>query len=122
HRRDLPVGAAVPVREQGRVGAAGVPGHELRRARRGAERGDDRRRVQLRDATNSARGNRAYLFEFDDPDAPRRPGYEDVSFPLGSYHTAEIQYVFGAAPGVFTPAQAALSRRIQRYWTTFARS
>jgi len=76
----------------------------------------------LRDATNSARGNRAYFFEFDDPDAPRRPGYEDVSFPLGSYHTAEIQYVFGAAPGVFTPAQAALSRRIQRYWTTFARS
>jgi para-nitrobenzyl esterase len=75
-----------------------------------------------RDATNLARRNRTYLFEFDDPDAPRRPGDEDVSFPLGSYHTAEIQYVFGAAPGRFTPAQLALSRRIQGSWTTFARS
>jgi para-nitrobenzyl esterase len=75
-----------------------------------------------RDATNLARRNRTYLFEFDDPDAPRRPGDEDVSFPLGSYHTAEIQYVFGAAPGRFTPAQLALSHRIQRSWTTFARS
>jgi para-nitrobenzyl esterase len=75
----------------------------------------------MRDAANLARRNRTYFFEFDDPDAPRRPGDEDVSFPLGSYHTAEIQYVFGAAPGTFTPAQLALSRRIQRYWTTFAR-
>lgn len=75
----------------------------------------------MRDATNLSKRSRTYFFEFDDPDAPRRPGYEDVSFPLGSYHTAEIQYVFGAPPGTFTPAQLELSRRIQRYWTTFAR-
>jgi para-nitrobenzyl esterase len=76
----------------------------------------------VRDMTNLAQRTRVYGYEFDDPDAPLRPGDDDVSFPLGSYHTAEIQYVFGTATsGTFTPAQRALSRRIMGYWTSFAR-
>jgi para-nitrobenzyl esterase len=76
----------------------------------------------LRDQTNLSRGTRVYGYEFDDPQARVPAGYEGVSFPLGAYHTAEIQYVFAADPVKFSPSQWALARRIQSYWTSFART
>jgi para-nitrobenzyl esterase len=75
----------------------------------------------LRDQTDLSRATRTYAYEFDDPQAPVPPGYQGLSFPLGSYHTAEIQYVFASDPANLTSSQLALARRIQEYWTTFAR-
>ena len=68
-----------------------------------------------------------YAYEFADPEAllavPRLP----IAPPLGAYHSSEIAYVFGtrwavADPAKFTPAQRALSERMQDAWGAFART
>ena len=60
-----------------------------------------------------------YGFEFADPAPP--PGQRE-GFPLGAYHTSDVQYLFGYTPfqGPFTPEQAALSAEMIRYWAAFA--
>lgn len=57
------------------------------------------------------------------------PSYlEAASFPLGAYHTGEIQYIFplyrGASgtPHALNPLQERLSDIMVKYWTTFAKS
>ena len=65
-----------------------------------------------------------FQYEFNDPAAPLPLGVV-VSFPGGSYHAAELPYLFDPAPLGF-PAlggdQNRLSDTMVRYWTSFARS
>ena len=67
-----------------------------------------------------------WAYEFDDPRAPF--GLPRVLQPrLGAYHASEIAYVFQRAwllSGAlhFTPAQRALSDRLQDHWGQFART
>ncbi|MBV9446147.1 MAG: carboxylesterase family protein [Streptosporangiaceae bacterium] len=65
-----------------------------------------------------------YAYEFSDPSPPNDFGIT-FSFPLGAAHSTELQYVFGKIPFLdttppFTPAQAALSVQMMKYWTRFA--
>jgi len=60
-----------------------------------------------------------YEYEFDDPEAPNL-SYPGARFPLGAYHSAEIQYVFGSLePRSVSKAQRDLSDRMIDYWTDF---
>lgn len=65
-----------------------------------------------------------YAYEFDVPDAP--VAWPAVSFPYGSAHTQELQFLFpkfrGASgeSGALSEQQDALAQRMVRYWTTFA--
>ncbi len=65
-----------------------------------------------------------YAYEFNDPNPPQ-PFLPPVSFPYGSFHAAEIQYVMGVRPNLptaaFTPEQQALSDSMISYWGRFAR-
>jgi para-nitrobenzyl esterase len=65
-----------------------------------------------------------YAYEFSDPDPPNDFGIK-FSFPLGSAHSTELQYVFQRIPLLdtippFSHAQFALSDLMIRYWTRFA--
>jgi para-nitrobenzyl esterase len=74
-----------------------------------------------------------YGYQFADPDPPDPFGIT-FSFPLGSAHSTEIEYVFRKLPDIgitprpdnitppFTPAQLALSDQIMGYWARFAAS
>jgi para-nitrobenzyl esterase len=66
-----------------------------------------------------AKHTTVYAFEFADPAAP--PGEVD-GYPLGAYHTADVQYLFGYTPfpGAFTPGQQALSDEMVARWAAFA--
>jgi para-nitrobenzyl esterase len=68
-----------------------------------------------------AKHTTVYGFEFADPAPP--PG-QNAGFPLGAYHTADVQYLFGYTPfqGAFTADQQALSDEMIRYWAAFAAS
>ena len=77
----------------------------------------------LRADTLAARSG-VYAYEFSDPDPPNDFGIT-FSFPLGAAHSTELQYVFGKIPFLdttppFTPAQAALSGQMMKYWARFA--
>jgi para-nitrobenzyl esterase len=67
-----------------------------------------------------------FAYELDDPDAPVVVGSPYAppvipGFDLGTYHGAEVQYLFQAAdPSAFTPAQLALSNKMIGYWARFA--
>jgi para-nitrobenzyl esterase len=63
-----------------------------------------------------------YAYEFNDENAPLSFGLVPVSFPLGSYHLAEIQYLFNifGAPAPFTADQQQLSDTMIAYWAQFA--
>ena len=64
-----------------------------------------------------------FAAEFADRNAPPLfPGTESVSFPLGAYHAAELQYLFGGPvfPDRLNAAQTRLSRQMVRYWLRFA--
>lgn len=63
-----------------------------------------------------------FAYEFNDENAPppqsQVPG---LTFPLGAYHGAEVQYLFDV--GFFfelNPAQLQLSQAMLSYWTNFA--
>lgn len=60
-----------------------------------------------------------YRFDFGPPPDPKGP-------PLGAYHSAEIEYVFGqldSKTGVaWTPQHRQLSATMQKYWANFARA
>jgi para-nitrobenzyl esterase len=72
-----------------------------------------------------------YGYEFADPDPPD-PFGATFSFPLGSAHSTEIEYLFQTMPDIgvtprpdnitppFTAAQFALSDQIMGYWARFA--
>ena len=62
-----------------------------------------------------------YAYEFNDEFAPPQPPPAGLSFPLGAYHGAEVQYLFDV--GFFSelnPAQLQLSDAMVSYWTNFA--
>ena len=66
-----------------------------------------------------------YAYEFDDPHAPFALPTLPFSAPMGSYHTAEIAYVFDrpwalADPSRFDENQARLSATMQDAWGSFA--
>jgi para-nitrobenzyl esterase len=65
-----------------------------------------------------------YAFEFNDPDAPSK-SLPPVSFPLGAFHGAEMQYLFDTRAELPAPPlnadQQALSDTMVRYWTNFAK-
>jgi para-nitrobenzyl esterase len=66
-----------------------------------------------------------YTYEFNDENAPLdfyTAG--PASFPLGAYHTSEIQYLFNllGIPATFTPDQQKLSDTMISYWTQFAKT
>ncbi|MEY4578473.1 MAG: hypothetical protein RL701_3176 [Pseudomonadota bacterium] len=65
-----------------------------------------------------------WWYEFEDPDAPQLY-LPPVTFPYGSYHGSEVQYLFGIAARVpaapLTAAQLQLSDAMVRSWTNFAR-
>jgi para-nitrobenzyl esterase len=62
-----------------------------------------------------------YMYEFNDQNAPL--GWlPPASFPLGAYHSAEIQYLFKpiGIPSQLDPEQEQLSDAMIAYWTRFA--
>jgi para-nitrobenzyl esterase len=65
-----------------------------------------------------------YAYEFSDENAPLGFGITTVSFPLGAYHTVEIQYlmnIFGTS-ATFTTEQQQLSDTMIGYWMQFAKT
>lgn len=79
----------------------------------------------LTDASRLSRHAPVYVYEFTDTQAPAPA---DPYFALGAYHTAELQYLFGApvfatqltsAP---TPEQNALATTIVQQWAAFIAS
>jgi para-nitrobenzyl esterase len=65
-----------------------------------------------------------YAYEFNDANAPLNLGFVPASFPLGAYHTAEIQYLFNifGTPAPFTADQQQPSDTMIGYWTQFAKT
>ena len=63
-----------------------------------------------------------YTYEFNDENAPLNFGLTLGRFPLGAYHTAEIQYLFNVfgIPASFSSDQQKLSNTMIGYWTQFA--
>ncbi len=73
-----------------------------------------------------------YAYEFADENAP--PAQADfgglLTFPLGAYHTSELQFLFkdwdafGFPPSLITltPHERTLSERMRTYWTQFAKT
>ncbi len=65
-----------------------------------------------------------HAYEFSDEDAPQL-FLPPVSFPYGSAHASEIQYLFNLRSQIphpdLTPDQERLSRAMVSYWTNFAR-
>ena len=76
----------------------------------------------LRTEQTLARFVPTFAGEFADRDAPRYPGTESVSFPLGAAHASELQYLFDGPsfPDRLNAAQAQLSQEMARYWVRFA--
>jgi para-nitrobenzyl esterase len=64
-----------------------------------------------------------YMYEFNDENAPLNDGLVPPSFPLGAYHSAEIQYLFNhnGIPASFNTDQQQLSDTMIDYWTQFAK-
>ncbi len=67
-----------------------------------------------------------YAYEFDDPNAPETY-VAPVSFPYGSAHASELNYLFKVRPSIPNPvpldaSQRLLSQTMVRYWTQFARA
>jgi carboxylesterase type B len=65
-------------------------------------------------ARAAAAGLPVFMYNFDMP-------IDGTDGVWGAAHAAEIVYVFGTAPD-FTPETAAVSDRMQRYWTQLAKA
>ena len=70
-----------------------------------------------------------YAYEFNDENAPPAQSLFGgfLSFPLGAYHTAELQYLFigdffGLPVAPLSPEQEQLSDAMISYWTRFAKT
>ncbi len=82
--------------------------------------------AETTDALLERRGP-VWSYEFDDPDAVNRLPRAPFTPPLKAFHSSEIAYVlqrpwFVADPSRFSPAQQALSDRMQAAWGDFART
>lgn len=77
----------------------------------------------LTDARRLSRHTPVYTYEFTDG---RAPAPADGFFELGAYHTAELQYLFGApvfatqVKGSLDTNQRALADQMVNYWAAFA--
>ncbi len=73
---------------------------------------------------------RTYAYEFNDENAPPSQSLfgGSLTFPLGAYHSAELQYLFkngnffGLPLGELSRRQAKLSDAMTSYWTRFAKT
>jgi para-nitrobenzyl esterase len=71
-----------------------------------------------------------YAYEFNDENAPPAQSFFGglLTFPLGAYHTAELQYLFdgldlfGGPPLPLSQKQIQLSEAMVSYWTQFAKT
>jgi para-nitrobenzyl esterase len=70
-----------------------------------------------------------FAYEFNDKNAPPPQSSFGglLTFPLGAYHTAELQYLFtgdffGLPTAPLSPAQQQLSNTMINYWTQFAKT
>jgi para-nitrobenzyl esterase len=71
-----------------------------------------------------------YAYEFNDENAPPPQSAFGglLTFPLGAYHTSELQYLFAGASffglpvAPLTPTQQQLSDAMIAYWTQFAKT
>lgn len=65
-----------------------------------------------------------YQYEFNDDDAPRFFQLRHLGFPLGAYHSAELQYLFTlrGIPSRLAGAHEKLAQAMVELWTTFART
>jgi para-nitrobenzyl esterase len=65
-----------------------------------------------------------YAYEFKDEHAPAAFPSPPLTFPMGAYHGADVQYLFNRnrIPAPFTPAQQQLSQAMIGYWTQFAKT
>jgi para-nitrobenzyl esterase len=67
-----------------------------------------------------------FVYEFTDDTAPSY--FPPMSFDMGAYHTAELQYLFPlyrGSTGIAKPlnaAQSALAQTMRKYWGNFART
>jgi para-nitrobenzyl esterase len=70
-----------------------------------------------------------YTYEFNDENAP--PPSDEITgltYPLGAYHGAELQFIFseanftGFGVGVLSPDEMQLSTTMISYWTEFAKT
>ena len=73
------------------------------------------------------RRSTVYAYQFDDPHAATTLPPTPITPRLGSYHSAEIAYVFqtpwaAANPASFNQSERDLSERIQTYWSAFAKA
>lgn len=78
---------------------------------------------QLVDDHNLQRHSPTFAFEFADRQAPPPPLPFTPPFPLGAYHSAEMQYLFdltGFAP--LSPEQQQFADQMISYWSHFART
>jgi para-nitrobenzyl esterase len=65
-----------------------------------------------------------FTYEFADENAPPvQSSIPGLTFPLGAYHSSELQFLFviGETPAPLTPAEEALSATMTIYWTNFAK-
>ncbi len=71
-----------------------------------------------------------YAYEFNDENAPPPQSAFGglLTFPLGAYHTSELQYLFkganffGIPPAPLSSTQMRLSKAMISYWTQFAKT
>jgi para-nitrobenzyl esterase len=73
-----------------------------------------------------ARHVRVFAYEFNDPNAPNKPGVpgpgaNSAGFTTASQHAAELQYIFNFG-SAFTPAQATLATDMKTYWANFVKT
>ena len=87
---------------------------------------DAKRCVVLRLDRSLARFVPVYAYEFADRSAPSY--FTERSYPMGAYHTAELQYLFPLFHGArgtihaLNPSQDALARQMIGWWSEFARA
>jgi para-nitrobenzyl esterase len=121
-------GASLTPRILARYPLSGYPSPDLALAAAETDGGFSCPALQADDLLSASK---AYGYEFADPDPPDPFGVT-FSFPLGSAHSTEIEYVFQTMPDIgvtprpdnitppFTPAQFVLSNQIMGYWARFA--
>jgi para-nitrobenzyl esterase len=65
-----------------------------------------------------------FTYEFADENAPPvQSSIPGLTFPLGAYHSSELQFLFviGGTPAPLTPDEQTLSATMTTYWTNFAK-
>jgi para-nitrobenzyl esterase len=69
---------------------------------------------------------KVFAYEFNDPNAPNRPGVPGpgsnaAGFTTASQHAAELSYIFNFG-SAFTPAQSTLATDMKTYWANFVKT